>query len=403
MTVGSETATPEHDKERLATGYSGRLAVLLATAWLAIQLGRQAIPPLLPVITAELSMTPSAAGVALTVTFALYAATGFVGGRLSDEWSRTTVIAFGLGVLVTAFSSFVLVQSYPGFIATMAAVGIGTGFFYVPTRAFLSDLFVARRGQAFGINEAAGMAGSALAAGVAVAILAVATWRVAVVPTVVLLLGVLCCLLVWSRERIVVGPAALELRSTGARTLLDRRVRLLAVVFTAFSFTVQATFGFLPTFLQADRQLTPLLASGGFATFFIIGMLVMPVAGNVGDRFPSVVVAITALAVATAGLGTALVAPTTALLFVGIVVFAAGLWTFSPVIQAYLMTVFPDANVGGDFGAFRAFYTGVGSLGPAYVGVVAERADYTTAFAGLGVCLLFGIGLLLYLVRSDRE
>jgi MFS-type transporter involved in bile tolerance (Atg22 family) len=61
------------------------------------------------------------------------------------------------------------------------------------------------------------------------------------------------------------------------------------------------------------------------------------------------------------------------------------------------MGIFPDANMGGDFGILRLFYMGVGSLGPTYVGLVAQRANYDLAFFGIIGVLLFGVVCLLRL------
>jgi hypothetical protein len=47
----------------------------------------------------------------------------------------------------------------------------------------------------------------------------------------------------------------------------------------------------------------------------------------------------------------------------------------------------------------RTVYIGVGALGPTYVGVVADAADYAVAFTGLVGCLLVSCLLLLTVGR----
>jgi hypothetical protein len=60
---------------------------------------------------------------------------------------------------------------------------------------------------------------------------------------------------------------------------------------------------------------------------------------------------------------------------------------FTPVLQAHLMDVLPDASKGGDLGAFKTVYEGLSSVGPTYVGVVVGFASYDVAFGGFLVCL----------------
>jgi len=65
------------------------------------------------------------------------------------------------------------------------------------------------------------------------------------------------------------------------------------------------------------------------------------------------------------------------------------------------MDLFPDDSLGGDFGASKTVYTGIGSLGPTYVGVAAAHFSYTAAFAGLTVMLFLAIGLVVALYMDE--
>jgi MFS family permease len=77
-----------------------------------------------------------------------------------------------------------------------------------------------------------------------------------------------------------------------------------------------------------------------------------------------------------------------------IAVFAVGYKAQFPIADAILLDAAPDANVGGDLGAARAIFLGIGALGPVYLGVVATTLSYRVAFAGLVACLLAAAGLL---------
>ncbi|MFB6106712.1 MAG: MFS transporter [Halobacteriaceae archaeon] len=392
--------TVEPSRERLFAGYAGRLSIALSLGWLAIRLGREAVPPLLTAIAADLSLAPAETGVALSVLWGTYALTQYPGGSLADALSRTTVLVAALGCSAAGFALLAVAGGYPSFLVALGFVGVGSGLYFVPTRALLSDLFVARRSQAFGVNAAAGTVGGAGAAALAVLVLHVATWRAAFLPTAGLLVGVGLLLHRWSEEGYVLAGASLDVRETGRRVLGVSRVRRLLAAYALFAFAAQAGLSFLPTLLQAEAGFSAPLASAAFGLLFVVGTVVSPVAGGLADRVARTAVAAAALAVAAAGLAGVLLAPGRPTVVAGVVVYAVGIRAFPPAMQAYAMDLFPAESMGGDFGALKTVYTGLGSLGPAYVGVVAQRADYAAAFAGLVGCLVLGFGTVLALGRS---
>jgi len=100
-------ATPEPASEPLLTGHSGRILTALSVGWLTIQVGRQAIPPLLPEIVRRLGLTPFTAGAGLTLMWICCAICHYPGGRLSDRLTRKTVLMGGLVILTAGFDTLV--------------------------------------------------------------------------------------------------------------------------------------------------------------------------------------------------------------------------------------------------------------------------------------------------------
>jgi len=382
------------DNERLFTGYAGKLFITISLGWLVVQLSRQLLPPLLPTIIEDLVLTSTEAGIALTLMWALYAISQFPSGRLSDHLSRKTLLVSGLWLLSCGFLVLWGARAYPLFLIGVAIVGLGAGQFPSPARALLSDLYVTRRGQAFGVHSALGDLGNASAGGLAVVALAVATWNAAFLPVVVISVGILVTLHLWSRESYVFEWTSLDVKSTGCKLVGTARLRWLLSAYILFSFTWQAISGFLPTLLQFEKGFSVGLASTGFTVLFLVGMLVKPVAGVLGDRFGRLPVAAGALFLGVWGLAGLLVVEHTLAIFLAIGVFATGLMSFPPVMQAYLMDLFPNDSMGGDLGGMRTIYIGLGSLGPTYIGFVAERGSYTLAFGGLVGTLLLGSSII---------
>lgn len=389
--------------ERLLTGYTGRVFLVLSVGWIGVMGGRQLLPPLLPVIIESLAISPFLAGIALTVLAALYALVQYPGGRLADQLSRKTVLVVALVTAAIGFAFLSTAFAYGVFLGAIAVLGIGGGLYFISMRTTAADLYVARRAEAFGIQMAFGRAGSALAAGVAVVILAMATWRAAFLPLAIIL-GVLAVMLHrLMQEPYVVESVDLAVAETGKRVFGDPRTRRLLVAYALFVFTWQGAIGFLPTYLQVGKELSVTLASAGFAVIYVVGVAVGPVAGAAGDHRAKLPVAGGSLLLAALGLVVLILGGTLVAIGLGVVLFAIGLMSFPPVVQAYLMDSFAEESMGGDFGAFKTIYSSVGSLGPSYVGFVAGWASYSTAYVGLIVCLIGSFGLLASISRMAPD
>lgn len=380
--------------ERLLTGYSGRMFVTVALGWLVFRMGRAALPPLLSTIISDLSITPVQAGLGLTVMWSLYAIGQFPSGRLSDRLSRKTLLVTALGLLCVGFVVLAGTLTYPLFLLASVLLGLGGGLFTTPSIALMSDHFVERRGQAFGLYAAVGDLGSAGAAAVAVLALAIATWRAPFLP-IALALGILLIALhLWNREAYVIGRVDLSVQETVLRLLKGGQIRWLLLAYMFYSFTWQSVTSFLPTFLEVEKGFPVSFASAGFALLFVVGVVVKPISGRLGDSIGRQPVAIGALLFGIVGLSAIVIAERFPLVIFGIIIFAAGLMAYPPVMQAYLMDLFPSDTMGGDFGAIRTIYIGFASLGPTYVGFVAGLESYTSAFIGIIGCLCVSFVLL---------
>jgi MFS family permease len=398
----SQTVTDrsEADGESLVAGYSGRVFVAVAIGWAGLRLGRGVLPPLLPAIIEGFAITPFGAGLALTTMTALNAAFQFLGGRLADAWSRKTVLAASLGVLLVGLSVLSGAVTYALLLLGAGLVGVAGGLFFVPMRATLADLFVARRGRAYGINEGIGSVASVAAAGIAVVVLGVATWRGAFAPGILLAGAGLFALHRWHREGYVVGRVRLQLRETVGSVFMAPRVRLLLAGYSLETFSLKGVFGFLPTFLQTQRGFSPAFASAAYALLFVVGAVAMPLSGTLSDRLDRTRVAIGSVLVAAVGLAGIVLAPATPVIVLAVAVFAAGVLGFPPVMQAHLMDAFDDETMGRDFGAFKTIYMGAGSIGPAFVGYVAGAWGYASAFWTLVGCLTASAAIIAWVSRG---
>jgi len=364
-------------------GYAGRLLVVVATCSLLTVGGQTVFAPLLPAIIDDLGITSSQAGFALSTMTALSAVCRYPGGRVADQLSRKTVIVAAIGSMIVGLVILTTTTDYGRFLVGTAAVGIGAGLYLPSAFALLSDLFENRRGEAIGLNNAAVNLGGILAAGLAVAVLARTAWRAAFVPFVVLFLVVAALLHRWNDERYVVSRVTLSPRSTARRLFSQSRIRWMLVSAGLVMFVQRGAIAFVPLFLRTEKSFAPTLAAGTYAGFYLVGMVASPAMGRLGDRIGHASVTVRATFIATVGLLVMLLGRGQIPVVLGVLLFALGMTGFWPGMNAYVLALFPDDSMGGDFGALGTVYLGVGSLGPAYVGLVAERTTYLVAFLSL--------------------
>ncbi len=389
----SATAAVDSE-ERLVRGTTGRLFLTISAGWGLLSLGQQALPPLLPAIIDDLVISSFQAGTALSVMWACFAGCQYLGGRIANDLSVKTALAAGVTVLAAGFGLLGTAVTYPLFVAATALLGIGGGLYLIAARIAIAQLFVERRGQAFGVNLAVGIGGNVLAAGAATFVVTVAVWRGLYAPLVVCLAGIGVLLHRWLPQSYGLAWVPLKLRSTLGRVFETREMRWLVLAYGLYAVVWQGLIGFLPTYLRAVRSLPPAVANAGFATVFLIGIVMSPLAGRASDAYPRPRVGSLALVITGGGILVLLLVPGLVGVVGAVALIGIGLHGFPPVMQAYLMDRFPDSSLGDDFGAFRTLYTGLGSVGPAYVGFVSGLTGYPVAFAGLAACLAVSLGLL---------
>lgn len=387
-------------EESLITGYSGHLFLLLTITFIAIKVTQRLLPPLLPAIIDDLGITAFMAGIALTLLRITRASMQYPGGRVSDQLTRITVLLPSLVFVIVGLAFLSISTVYPLFLFGILLFGMGLGLFDPAARATLTDLFEEKRGRAFGLHLMGGDIAGILAAGVAVWIVSAATWRGAFIPLLVLILPTPLLLSRLSREPMRVSRIDVGIRETASRLLSNTKMRWLLVVYSLFVFSISGMVGFLPTFLTEVHGFSFALASSAYALLYVVGTGAKPVAGAASDRFSRLPVVITGLLCGASGLALLVFAPTPLLALLGVGVYAVGHTAIPPPLQAYLMDLFPDNNVGGDFGAVRMTYLAIGSFGPAYVGLLAGQFGYVPAFTTLiGFLLLAGL-ILLWISRT---
>lgn len=377
-------------------GYSGQVLAIVAGCAIIGHLGWLVVPVLLPEIIADLTLSPTQAGFGLTLLLVVSALLRYPGGRLADQLSRKTILLACLFSWLIGFSSLMVAGTYVGFLIGMAVLGMGLGAFIPTAFATLDDVFDTKQGRAYGLTESAIQTGGVLAAPLAIGALVVGSWRVAFIPligTIVLLAVVLSR---WNTDPIIIRTVNLDLQSATLRVIYDRRVWPLLAVTTLFTIVFQGTIGFLPTFLELDRELSSTTTRIAYTSMFLAGAVTAPISGSLSDRLGSYRAMITVLSIATTGLAITIFASGLGI-FLGVVLFGIGVVGYWPVLMSTLMVRLTPASKAGDFGIFSTIYMAIGSFGPSIVGYSGEHHSYTLAFLGLtgllGLCVVLVAGM----------
>ncbi|WP_338728642.1 MFS transporter [Haladaptatus sp. DJG-WS-42] len=370
------------------------MLLTVSLGWALLQLGRTLLSPLLPAILVDLSMSEATAGVALALFQGVYGIAQYPSGAYSDTWSRTALILPGLGLLIVGFTVFGLAGGLFAFFAASILIGFGKGLFATPSRALVSDLFVANRGRALGVYAAGTDLGGLLASGIAIIVLTYATWRAPFVPIAIGLavLGVLYWS--WTKEEYTVGEKRLNVTGTLSELVERPDQRVTLVAFSLFYFMVGGFISFFPTYLTNAKGYPISLASATFAIVFLVGIGIKPIAGGLSDRFPRRLISMAGLLLAAGAMTLLIFANSLPVVVGSVALLALGYKTQFPLADAIIMDSARAGELGANLGAARALFLIANALGPAYVGIVATYASYAAAFGGYAVCLLIAAGLL---------
>lgn len=369
--------------------YNGRQLNAHALGIVISLSGLLVVAPMLPEIIDYFDITAAEAGISISFMWACNAVAQFPGGRYSDKLSASLVLLVSQGIMIAGFIVLALATVFPVFVVGLGLVGAGYGMFEPAGFVLLQTLFEENRGRAFGIRDAAVNLGSALSAVLAVAVVGVFTWRDAFVPIILLLTIISAATHRLNRGNYTISRVRLDVRAVCSRLFRESETYAVLVVMSVSMFLWQGSASFLPTYLQTVKSFTSFEATVAFASMFVIGMLVTPIAGALSEAWSAVGMGVTSMGFGVFGLSTLLVLDSPVGIGVGLVAYSIAITTIWPVMYVYLTGVLATETIGGDIGVLRTVYFAIGSLGPAYIGTAATRLGYSAAFASL----LVGFGI----------
>lgn len=376
--------------------YQETVLTLCTVAFFVTMVGRLAISPIIPDIAADLEVSNSLIGAALTTMWVAYALVQYPSGVLADRFGERVVI---FAAIAGTGLTTLLIAAAPGFgvfVLGTVFLGVAAGLHYSVATALITRTYD-DIGTAIGLHNA-GAPFAGLVTPVAVAWVAVSYgWRPAVAMTAVLA-AVVSPLFWWGvrptaprrpeqsmRDRFDLGPIV---------TLLSRRsIVFTSVVAVLLDFTWQGLASFLPTFFVQYHGYSQTLAGSLFAAYFVVHGVLQVVVGNVADRFDRDLATVLCMVAGIGGLAILVSGPGLAWIAGGVVLLGLGM-SWSAAVFPRFFDNLSEAEQSSGFGLVRTVYMVVAASGSVVVGVLADLFGWATSFGFLTALLGVVCGLL---------
>jgi MFS family permease len=397
-----------------------------------------ALPPLLPLLVADFSVSYARAGALVTVFYVVYSIFQLPAGLLADRIGQRGLLAGGMVVLAAGIGLASVAPDYRTLVVAQALAGLGGSTYHPTGMSLVSDFETGgTEGRAMGIHGLGGIVGTALAPALIGGVAALYGWRIA------LQVGALVGVLYAGVFAVLYAPPASysENRSEsrieseeGGETeginadserldtdggvdsrsrdgLLARLSRLfnvplawwVVVLFLAdflVSFEIGAVRTYATSYLFQRVGESTATANGVFFAMLVGGGIASLGAGHLADRLDRVSLSVGVLALSAGGLiATALVPASVVVLYGWFLLLGVVVYAIFPALNA-LTTEYSEKEFSGSlFGLMLTAASLGGAAGPLTFGWLAEAVGIRTAFPAIAAVALLAIPAFLLLRR----
>ncbi len=376
--------------------HDARLIGVVGAAHLVSHFLQLALPPLFPLLRADLDASYAMLGTLVGAFYGASAVTQFSAGFAVDRFGARPVLLGGVALMATGTLLASLAPAFAWLYPAAILTGIGNGVFHPADFAILNANVAARRlGHAYSTHGIGGNLGYALAPVVSFGLGLAYGWRHALLAMGLAGLVVLGAL--WSQRGILTSqrsdphaPATLG----GSIALLRQPSILLCFAF--FCVLTIATVGlqtFLPTALNAAFGVPIGWATSAVSTYLLGGTAGILAGGFLAGRFAR------HDRVATAGLGTAaltvlaiaLVAPPQAALLPLLALVGFSLGSTGPSRDLIVRRATPKGAAGRVYGFVYSGLDLGATLGPVILGTLLDRGAARAVFVLIAALLAVAI------------
>lgn len=376
--------------------YQDTVLALCTVAFFVTMVGRLAISPVVPNVTAEFDVSNAFVGTALTGMWLAYALTQFPSGLLADRYGERLVILVSVGGTGLLSLSIVFAPHFAVFFAGTILLGAAAGLHYSVATTLLARTYN-DLGTAVGIHNA-GAPVAGLVTPVAVSWLTVTYgWRLALGLTAVIAIPASLLFFRYIRSTELRHPDQRIRDRVEVRPLL-RIVSRPSILFTGLiavicDFAWQGVASFLPTFLIEYQQYSSTVAGTLFAAYFVVQGVLQIGVGSFSDRYGRDTATAVCLSSGIVGLGLLVAATRFVTIAAGVVLLGLSMGWGAAVIPRFMDHL--SANERGvGFGFIRTVYMMIASTGSLVTGLVADLFGWAVSFGVLIALLGLALGVL---------
>lgn len=374
-----------------------------------------ALPPILPLLVNDFSISYGEAGALLTVFFATYSIFQLPAGVLADRIGQRWLLAAGMVVLAVGILVAASAQGYWTLVVAEVIAGIGGSTYHPSGMSMISDLESGTtEGRAMGIHGLGGVVGTALAPALVGGLAAFFDWRLAL--TVSAGVGIVYAVVFLvafhpddrsatdarlesdggTDEPTIAGSTAeSDSRLAGLADLvsvpLEAWVAVLFLANLAIATEIGAVRTFATSFFVEQAGTTAGVANAIFFVLLVGAGLSSLAAGSLADSMDRRTLGFGALAVSTVLLGLTAVVPLVPIaLFAWFFLLGVAMWAALPAMNAITSQYSEREFSGSLFGVMLTAGSLGGALGPLLFGVAAERFGLGAAFPLIAVISAIG-------------
>ncbi len=369
------------------------------------------LPPLFPLLRAEMELTNAQLGLLVSVISAAMLLQVLLGEVVDLVGAKRVFVG---GVAITSLGIF-LAGTAPSYLALLAFVtisGIGQSTFHpadYPLLETVSD--EGEVGKNFSIHTFGGYAGYAAAPLVVGLLASLYDWRTALLAVgavgLAYAVGAALALPAVYRAKIDADKERPERQRTSSRDVLFRpEILIMAVFFVFFAMAEAGIRTFVPILAIDGFQLTDAVGNTALSLFFALTAVCVLFGGILADRYDpryvivaSTVVAAVALLVVVGGLF-----PVGQLTFLALVGLCGGAYGTVFASRDRLVSAHSTAESTGRSFGFVFTFSSVGSLlSPVLLGVVIDLSNVLLAFAIIGGFFLLSAAVALAVGRMHTS
>ena len=381
--------------------WNNNYTVLLITwmGWISIYLARSVLPPVLPVLSSELGLTYTQAGLLETAYLIGYILIKLPAGALSDRYGARKVLAIsmiGYGAATFMISG---AQGFAHIFFMRFMVGLFQGVHLPVANALLSDRFGDKQSRAIGFNESGANVGNTLAFPVAVSVLSIWGWRTAfiVLSIPAFLLSAATFIVMKDEPR----AQADNVEETGSLRDYVWVLTPYALSHATYNLVLRTTFTFTPSFLVEFRGMD--VAAAGLMAMALpfSGIFAKMGSGLIMERTGARNAICGGIGLSAIFLASLVVFPGSSLLTVNLLVLGLTLYSFSPIIYSSTTRSLPSGLKAMGLGFVTMVGNIVGAVSTSVVGFLIDTRGYGFTFTSISITTLISCGVI-FVVMSKK-